>query len=173
MYLDLVRELKKTMKHESDDCTNCDWCFWHSNWRIIKGAGRFGSWRTSGAHPNDSVIEDGQNTEKSHGDLRRLTVTQTPVKNHQLTLMWKTLKEYIMITILIIGVHWRTSLISSSLILQECTSCLARLIWLIYELRGKCYHKNCFVECCNQDLFKTARGNPCLFCKLFVEVQML
>ena len=29
------------------------------------------------------------------GDLRRLAVTQTPVKNHQLTLMWKTLKEWI------------------------------------------------------------------------------
>ena len=27
------------------------------------------------------------NTEKSPGDLRRLAVTQTPVENHQLTLM--------------------------------------------------------------------------------------
>ena len=27
------------------------------------------------------------------GDLRRLAVTQTPVKNHQLILMWKTLEE--------------------------------------------------------------------------------
>ena len=40
--------------------------------------------------PNDSIIE---NTEKSPGDVRRLAVTQTPVKDHQLTLMWKTLKE--------------------------------------------------------------------------------
>ena len=30
-------------------------------------------------------------TEKSPGDLRRLAVTQSPVKDHQLTLMWKTL----------------------------------------------------------------------------------
>ena len=30
-YLDLARELKKTMEHKSDDCTNRDWCFWHSN----------------------------------------------------------------------------------------------------------------------------------------------
>ena len=36
---------------------------------------------------NDSIIENGQNTKKSPGDLRRLAVTQTPVKNHQLTLM--------------------------------------------------------------------------------------
>ena len=42
---------------------------------------------------NDSIAENGQNTETSRGDLRRLVVTQTPVKNHQLTLMWKTLKE--------------------------------------------------------------------------------
>ena len=44
-----------------------------------------------GDHPNDSIIENGQNTEKSPGDLRRLSVTQTPVKNHWLMLMWKTL----------------------------------------------------------------------------------
>ena len=31
--------------------------------------------------------ENGQNTEKSPGDLRRLVVTQTPVKNHLVTLM--------------------------------------------------------------------------------------
>ena len=30
---------------------------------------------------------------RSIGDLRRLAVTQAPVKNHQLILMWKTLKE--------------------------------------------------------------------------------
>ena len=54
---------------------------------LLKEPGGFGSWRTSGDHPNDSIIEDGQNTEKSPGDLRRLAVTQTPVNNHQLTLM--------------------------------------------------------------------------------------
>ena len=28
-YLDLARELKKkTMEHEGDNYTNCDWCFW-------------------------------------------------------------------------------------------------------------------------------------------------
>ena len=32
-----------------------------------------------------------KNPKTSPGDLRRLAVTQTPVKNHQLTLMWKTL----------------------------------------------------------------------------------
>ena len=41
----------------------------------------------------NSNAENGQNTETSPGDLRRLVVTQTPLKDHQLTLMWKTLKE--------------------------------------------------------------------------------
>ena len=86
-YLDLTRELKKSMEHEGDDCNNCDWCFWHSKKRIIKGPGGLGSWRASGYHPNDSITENGQNTDKSPGDLRRLAVTQGPVKNHQLTLM--------------------------------------------------------------------------------------
>ena len=40
-----------------------------------------------GNHPNYNIIENGQNTEKSPGDLRRLAVTQTSVKDHQLTLM--------------------------------------------------------------------------------------
>ena len=48
-----------------------------------------GEWRTSGDHPNDSIIENGQNTEKSPADLKRFAVTQTPMKNHQLTQMWK------------------------------------------------------------------------------------
>ena len=51
------------------------------------GTGGLGSWKTSGDHPNYSIVKNGQNTEKSPGDLRRLAVTQTPVKDHQLTLM--------------------------------------------------------------------------------------
>ena len=30
-YLDLARELEKTMEHEGDNYTNCDRCFWHGN----------------------------------------------------------------------------------------------------------------------------------------------
>ena len=47
----------------------------------------------SGDHPNYNIIENGQNTEKSFGELRGLAVIQTPVKNHQLKLMRKTLKN--------------------------------------------------------------------------------
>ena len=55
--------------------------------RTIKGTGRLGIWRTRGHHPNCSIVENGQNPEKSPGDLRRHAVTQTPVEDHQLTLM--------------------------------------------------------------------------------------
>ena len=58
--------------------------------RLFKG---FGGWRTSGDHPNFSTIKNSQNTEKSPGDLRRLAVTQAPVKDHQPKLMCKTLNE--------------------------------------------------------------------------------
>ena len=58
---------------------------------VNKGTGGIGSWRTSGDHPNDSIIENGQNTEERPGDLRRLSVTQTPVKDHQLMLLGKIL----------------------------------------------------------------------------------
>ena len=55
--------------------------------RLKKGTGGLGNKRTSGDHLNYCIIEIGQNTEKSPGDLRRLAVTETPVKDPQLTLM--------------------------------------------------------------------------------------
>ena len=75
------------MEHESDNYNNFDWYFWYSYKRVIKGTGGLGSCRPSGDHPNYSIIENGQNTEKNRGDLRRLIIRQTPVKDHQLTLM--------------------------------------------------------------------------------------
>ena len=47
------------------------------------GTGDLGYTRTSGDYLNDSIIKIGQNTEKSPEDLRRLAVTQIPVKDHQ------------------------------------------------------------------------------------------
>ena len=37
--------------------------------------------------PKDSIAENGQNPETGPGGFRRLAVTQTPMKNHQLTQM--------------------------------------------------------------------------------------
>ena len=53
----------------------------------IKGTGGLRNKRMSGDHSNYYIIDNDQNTEKNPGDLRRLAVIQTPVKDHQLTLM--------------------------------------------------------------------------------------
>ena len=78
---------KETMEHERDVHTNGNWCVWYNPQRIGKGFGRLGNKRTSGDHPNYSIIKIGQNTEKSPGDLKRLAVTHIPVENPQLTLV--------------------------------------------------------------------------------------
>ena len=80
------------MEHENDGDTNCNPCVQYTHQRSGKGTGVLGNKRMSGDHPNYSIIKIGQNTEKSLGGLRRLAVTQTPVEDHQLTLVWKTLK---------------------------------------------------------------------------------
>ena len=54
---------------------------------LLKGLEDLEVSRSGGDYPNGSIAEDGQNTETSPGDLRRLAVTQTPVKNHQLILI--------------------------------------------------------------------------------------
>ena len=47
----------------------------------------------TGGHPNYSIVEVDQNAEKNPRDPRRLAVTQTQVKNHQLTLVRKIHKK--------------------------------------------------------------------------------
>ena len=44
-------------------------------------------------NPDFNICEIGLNTQKSPGDLKRHSVTPTPVKDHQLTLVWETLKD--------------------------------------------------------------------------------
>ena len=52
-----------------------------------------------------------------------------------------------------VGVHRSTSLMSLSLLLQQCPVCLVRLARWLYSW--------CFVGCCHQDLFNIARNiNP-------------
>ena len=81
------------MEHESDDDTNCNWCSRYSHQMIGTGTGGLGNKRVMGDHPNYSIIKIDQNTEKSPGDMRRLAVTQTSVKEHQLTLVWKIRRD--------------------------------------------------------------------------------
>ena len=86
-YLDLARELKKTMKHDGGDEANCDWCTRVSCQKIGKGFGRLGIKTTSRDHTYYNIIKIGQNTKKRPGVLRRLAVTQTAVRNYRLMLV--------------------------------------------------------------------------------------
>ena len=55
-YLDLAIELK-TIEHEGDGNTNCNWCTWNNPQRIGKGTWTLGNKRTRGNHPDNSIIK--------------------------------------------------------------------------------------------------------------------
>ena len=57
-----------------------------------------------------------------------------------------------------VGIHKSTSLISSSLLLQQCPACLVRLTWIVFVIGGRWPYSWCLVGCCCQDLFRIARS---------------
>ena len=57
-----------------------------------------------------------------------------------------------------VGVHRSTSLMSSSLLLQQCPACLVRLTWVDFMMGGRWPYRWYFVGCCLQDLFHIARS---------------
>ena len=75
------------MEHKGDGDNNCYSCTWNNTLRFVQRTGRYRNKMTSGGHPNYSLIKTGQNPEKSSRNLRRLTVTQTPMKDYQLMLV--------------------------------------------------------------------------------------
>ena len=48
------------------------------------------------------------------------------------------------------GVHRSTSLMSSSLLLQQCPACLVRLTWIVFVMGGRWSYRWCFVGCCSR-----------------------
>ena len=54
------------------------------------------------------------------------------------------------------GVHRSTSLMSLSLLLQQCPVCLARLTCIVFVMGGRWPYSWCLVRCCRQDLFNIA-----------------
>ena len=73
----LDERTEKTMEHESDGDTNCNWCTLYSHQRIGKGTEELGNNRTIRNHPDYSIIKIDQNTEESPGDLKRLAKLST------------------------------------------------------------------------------------------------
>ena len=59
---------------------------------------------------------------------------------------------------LYVGVHRSTSLMSSSLLLQQCPAYLVRLTWIVFVMGGRWPYSWCLVGCCRQDLFKITRS---------------
>ena len=55
-----------------------------------------------------------------------------------------------------VWVHRRTSLMSSSLLLQQCPACLVRLTWIVFVIDGRWPYSWCLVGCSRQNLFKIA-----------------
>ena len=57
-----------------------------------------------------------------------------------------------------VGAHRSKSLMSSSLLLQQCPACLVRLTWIVFVMGGRWPNSWWFVECCLQNLFNIARS---------------
>ena len=57
-----------------------------------------------------------------------------------------------------VGVHRSTSLMSWSLLLQQCPACLDHLTWTVFVMGGRWLYSWCLVGCCHQDLFNIARS---------------
>ena len=59
---------------------------------------------------------------------------------------------------LYVGVHRSKSLMSSSLLLQQCPACLVRLTWIVFVMGGRWPYSWCLVGCYRQDLFNIAHS---------------
>ena len=57
-----------------------------------------------------------------------------------------------------VGDHRSTSLMSSSLLLQQCPACLVRQTWIVFVMEGRRPNSCYLVGCCHRDLFNIA-GN--------------
>ena len=54
-----------------------------------------------------------------------------------------------------VGVHRSRSLMSSSLLLQQCPACLVRLTWIVLVIGGRWPYSWCLVRCCRLELVYT------------------
>ena len=143
------------MEHESDGGIYCNWCVRNNPQRIDQGTWRLRNKRTSGDHLDYTIIKIGQNTKKSSGDLRRLhhhhhhivlaarislTISrhsslssialgrssgQQPVSSHSCWMYIRAGRPAFARPC--VGIHKSTSLMSSSLLLQQCPACLVCL----------------------------------------------
>ena len=82
-YLDLARELKNLWNMKVTFIPIVIGVLGTVAKGFVQGTVGLRNKRTNGDNPNYSIIENGQTTEESPGNSRRLAVSQTPVKDHQ------------------------------------------------------------------------------------------
>ena len=58
---------------------------------LERQTGKTGNLKTNRDHLDHSSVKIGLNTDKSPGDPWKLTITQTPIKDHHLTLVGKVI----------------------------------------------------------------------------------
>ena len=64
------------------------------------------------------------------------------------------------------GVHRSTSLMSSSLLLQQCPGCLVRLTWIVFVMGGRWPYSWCLVGCCRINrLLRYRNSCQCVYFK--------
>ena len=71
------------------------------------------------------------------------------------------------------GVYRRTSLMSSSLLLQQYPTCLVCLIWMVLEMGGWWPYCCCIVGCGFQDFFNIAHNILALFPSSFFSIHLV
>ena len=135
------------MEHKSDGETN--WCSWYSHQRTDTRTGGLGYKRTSVDHPNYYITEIEQNTEERPWNLKRLAFTQTPVRNHQLTLVWKTWKGVnkiilvdALVTVLSYQEKWQKESEIRGRIETIQTTALLRSARMLRRVQESCYHSD-------------------------------
>ena len=61
-----------------------------------------------------------------------------------------------------VGVHRSTSLMSSSLLLQQCPACLIRLTWIVFVMGGRWPYSWCFVGVLPPELVQYCSQHSCV-----------
>ena len=69
-----------------------------------------------------------------------------------------------------VGIHKSTSLMSSSLLLQQCPACLVRLTWIVFVIGGRWPYSWCLVGCCRQDLLRIARSIIYIYIDIYIYI---
>ena len=91
-YLDFAKELEKSMKHEGDGDNNCNRCPWNGLKRSEKETRGTEDQRKNRDYPEHCTAKISLNNQQNPGDLKRLAVIQTSVKNYLFEPIEKTCK---------------------------------------------------------------------------------